>query len=176
MKALQFYRNEIRCKPDNLTIDEIHAQWYGKDEILERKHGYIQWLFPSEGKSSFNPDAPLLQKGEVRAMAADGGVLARILTSTRMMFAFFGVQINAGEDSVSRGKNYQTAYANIKANQHNLLRMTRIATFLSLFPGKFHELALSFLAHMMAESDLHGLEIGNAVIHWMGVFSHKDSG
>lgn len=53
-----------KCVPNNLTISELHAQyvvslrivlltdpssrfrWMGSYDILEREHGYIQWLFP----------------------------------------------------------------------------------------------------------------------------------
>jgi hypothetical protein len=62
---LRFYRNERRCRPDNLLIDEIHEQcvrhlldvglkqsayaefpfrWKGDYETLEWNHGFIQWL------------------------------------------------------------------------------------------------------------------------------------
>jgi hypothetical protein len=60
---LKFYRNEIRCRPDGLLIDEIHeksgsvpfrnvlfynsVRWLGKYETLEYKHGFIQWLYVS---------------------------------------------------------------------------------------------------------------------------------
>ena len=27
-------------------IDEIHSRWRGQYSLLERHHGYIQWLFP----------------------------------------------------------------------------------------------------------------------------------
>ena len=38
-----------------LKVDELHTQWWGDYETLEREHGYIQWLFPirEEGKTFF---------------------------------------------------------------------------------------------------------------------------
>ncbi len=37
-------QNTHRCQPDGLLIDELHERWEGKFDILEAKHGYIQWL------------------------------------------------------------------------------------------------------------------------------------
>eukprot|EP01051_Picozoa_sp_SAG22_P020018 SAG22_NODE_3888_length_1482_cov_1.383225_1_plen_115_part_10 len=40
------------------TIDEFHGAFGGKDDFcyqqLERRHDYIQWLFPSPERSAFN--------------------------------------------------------------------------------------------------------------------------
>jgi hypothetical protein len=41
---LKFYSNELRCRPDNMLIDEIHEKWMGEYDLLEQKHGFIQWL------------------------------------------------------------------------------------------------------------------------------------
>jgi hypothetical protein len=38
-----FYTNRLRCRPDSLLIDELHARWFGDYSKLERKHGFIQW-------------------------------------------------------------------------------------------------------------------------------------
>lgn len=43
-RNLQFYKNQTRCQPDELLIDEIHERWKGRYDLLEAKHGYIQWL------------------------------------------------------------------------------------------------------------------------------------
>ena len=58
----EFYSNNVRCIPDNRTIEEIHerlpayiprvmvanyflGRWFGDYDRLEYKHGYIQWLW-----------------------------------------------------------------------------------------------------------------------------------
>ena len=53
---VRFYRGDA---PDarGRTLDDILA-W--DDEQLEAVHDYIQWLFPLDEPSRFNPDAPLL--------------------------------------------------------------------------------------------------------------------
>ncbi|SRR6266511_2973303 len=57
----EFYLGNLRCQPDDHTIDEIHEKslfspsvilwslslfnsWFGDYDKLEYKHGYIQWL------------------------------------------------------------------------------------------------------------------------------------
>lgn len=51
-----FYRNQ---RPDSQRrmIEDI---WLWDYQKLEYTHDYIQWLFPLQQKSRFNPDAPLL--------------------------------------------------------------------------------------------------------------------
>ena len=41
-----FYSGRLASRPDGGLIDDIHADWDGDWERLERHHGYIQWLFP----------------------------------------------------------------------------------------------------------------------------------
>lgn len=43
-RNLQFYSNQERCQPDELLIDDLHAQWGNDFDTLEYEHGYIQWL------------------------------------------------------------------------------------------------------------------------------------
>jgi hypothetical protein len=43
---LRFYRGDLRCRPDDMSILEIHSQWKGAYDLLEERHGFIQWLFP----------------------------------------------------------------------------------------------------------------------------------
>jgi len=50
---VDFYSNRIKCRPDNMTIDQLHADWWEDYDNLEYNHGFIQWLFPirESGKS-----------------------------------------------------------------------------------------------------------------------------
>lgn len=42
IKNVLFYKNEIKSEPEGDYIDNIHEKWWGKWELLERHHGYIQ--------------------------------------------------------------------------------------------------------------------------------------
>ena len=52
MPNLLFYRNKVglglRTRP---TIDDILAKWFGRYRVLESKHDFIQWLFPTMTRS-----------------------------------------------------------------------------------------------------------------------------
>lgn len=43
---LLFFSNTLKSVPRGDYIETIHQEWYGKYDILEQHHGYIQWLFP----------------------------------------------------------------------------------------------------------------------------------
>ena len=45
-------------------LDQI---WQWEMNRLEGRHNYIQWLFPTEESSYFNPQAPVLSNGDVEA-------------------------------------------------------------------------------------------------------------
>lgn len=47
------------------TIEEI---WEWDHEDLEDTHDYIQWLFPLQERSAFNPDAPVLTPEAIHAL------------------------------------------------------------------------------------------------------------
>lgn len=47
-----------------MLIDEIHKQWSGKYDLLEFRHGYIQWLFPIQERG-LNWYAQELQSHEI---------------------------------------------------------------------------------------------------------------
>src|SRR5437762_640454 len=67
---LEFYKNEIASKPDGNKIEDIHKKWWGKYELLEEHHGYIQWLFPIR-EPGLNGYAEPLQLHEAKSIASD---------------------------------------------------------------------------------------------------------
>jgi hypothetical protein len=42
----KFLTNKIKSYPDGDFIENILKTWMGNYELLEKHHGYIQWLFP----------------------------------------------------------------------------------------------------------------------------------
>ena len=81
------------------TVDDFHEAFSGKDEFvylqLERRHDYIQWLFPSPDASAFNAESDSLSGEEVAAMAKDSTVMERMHTSFRMILDFWGFELVA---------------------------------------------------------------------------------
>ena len=55
---IRFFRNE---RPDNRGRYHKDLLQYDAD-FIERKHDFIQWIFPTMKKSGFNPDAPIIDE------------------------------------------------------------------------------------------------------------------
>ncbi|KAG6841992.1 hypothetical protein C0991_004483 [Blastosporella zonata] len=112
----EFYSNERRCRPDNRLIDEIHEEWMGDYDVLEYKHGYIQWLFPIQ-EYGMNFASQPLQRHEIETMKAKAVILDRILSSYKMMLDFYGMRlISVDSGLVDRSlppRNYESRYRNL---------------------------------------------------------------
>ena len=138
----------------------------------ESVHDYIQWLFPLQEASQFNPDAPLLTADDVALIPG-----SYVLYGYRKMLAFYGLQEvyypgrtfvikleidELGEEGVELvermagtamvnamlGREIETLFERRKQvwltpGNHNFLRITRILKCLNLFG--LHEQADAFL-------------------------------
>jgi hypothetical protein len=98
------------------------------DKDLELTHDFIQWLFPTETPSAYNPDAPLLDAETVYALHSGDNYstfLTRYLSAAGRVLRFWGF-------------SYTVEHGDIKVNpiterqpwmthdNHNLLRMSRL--------------------------------------------------
>lgn len=88
------------------------------DTDLERRHDYIQWLFPLPTRSAAVPSAPVMSAAERQTIRADARSLENIRRAVQRMQAFY-----AATD------HWLTTY------DHNHLRITRIITSLGLLLG-----------------------------------------
>lgn len=114
------------------TIDDI---WAFDHDQLERVHDYIQWLFPTDRPSGYNPWAPVLDAGSVRALRALPDLSTRVGRSLDLMLDFYGLRRQADGSTVriepsttleERGPHWW------RAGNHNHLRLTRIISGLGL--------------------------------------------
>lgn len=129
---LLFYQNKGRCRPDNLTIDELHdkygttdssllldadkLRWQGDYKTLEYKHGFIQWLFPIQ-EFGMNFESQPLQRHELDAMKSSPEVIRRMLTSYRLMLDFYGMRLEDEESGLlaraSPPRDFVARYKNL---------------------------------------------------------------
>jgi hypothetical protein len=131
-RNVRFYRNEIACKPEGATIEEVHKEWFGDYRFLEGCHSYIQWLFPIQ-ESGLNPQAQVLQKHEIQTMRGDPAIIQRIKASFALMLDFYGFELNGPNMSppIDRNaRNYVDRFDNLSYSSHNYLRITRMLKFL----------------------------------------------
>ncbi len=132
-------------------LDTILA-W--SDDALELRHDFIQWLFPLEQASRFNPGAPVLAPADFAELGRDEGVVAGLRAAFRRMLAFYGLTLRGPE--VVKAENWAVRSANWAwSPTHNDLRITRILHSLALF-GLHSEAAalLRFVETLFSETSL----------------------
>ncbi|KAF7314349.1 OGFr-N domain-containing protein [Mycena kentingensis (nom. inval.)] len=150
----EFYSNTHRCQPDNLLVEEIHTRWAGDYNKLERKHGFIQWLFPIR-EHGMNYESQPLQPHEIDTIKGDPDALKRLLASYRLMLDFYGMRLLSEETgALDRSEGYESRYENLVYSGHNYLRISRILKCLSEFG--FERLNAGFLLHVLVEQSENG--------------------
>jgi hypothetical protein len=119
---LDFYR-EIAPDVEGRMLAEI---WRWDDQRWEDVHNFIQWLFPLEEPSGFNPQAPLLSRADIAEFRKDEVLRANLQKSFERMLTFLGLTINA-EGKVSEGPNFAGRIADVWSGpNHNWLRISRV--------------------------------------------------
>jgi hypothetical protein len=127
---VRFYRAD---RPDTRgrSLDDILA-W--DDGQLEAVHDYIQWLFPLDEPSRFNPDAPLLTPAD-RIAFRQPPLGANLRRALDRMLRFYGFDIDASgrHPRITRSARWHERSPEwLHAGNHNLLRLTRIIRSLAL--------------------------------------------
>ena len=114
------------------TIDQL---WTFDQDELEGVHDFIQWLFPTDRPSAFNPWAPVLTAESILGLGALPDLHPRMERSLDLMLAFYGLQrhrdgpspvIEPAPTLQARGPRWWGA------GNHNHLRLTRIIASLGL--------------------------------------------
>jgi len=148
---VSFYLGE---SPDGSgrMLDEIHTWGYHN---LEDVHDYIQWLFPLAEKSSFNPDAPLLDVLQMEAFRTDERLKAKVIRSFKLMLSFYGLRCDETDQRVTistSGEFPQRKRIWLNNGNHNYLRITRILTSLRLLGlGQYAQALFDFLDRLYRE-------------------------
>ncbi|KAJ7781806.1 opioid growth factor receptor conserved region-domain-containing protein [Mycena maculata] len=154
-KNLKFYSNNLPCIPDGLKIEQILGRdsevkgWQGDYKGLERKHGFIQWLFPIR-EHGMNYESQPLQPHELAKLKADPRAQERLIASYKLMLDFYGMRLVSEETgAIERAPRYETQYQNLVESPHNYLRISRILKCLSEFG--LERLNAGFLLHVLSE-------------------------
>lgn len=180
-----FYQNKICSLPEDTgcTIEDMLQNGWGRFDLLESHHSYIQWLFPIRERG-MNWYAQPLQRHEMEVMCGDSECRARLLRAYRMMLNFYGMELVSVEsgrvcaqvqqndplqaraassaqrrDTVVHIPAWIDRYANLNTSSHNYLRITRILK--SLGELGMEHLKLGLLMHVYTDVCLGRL--GNAV-------------
>ncbi|KAF8746718.1 Opioid growth factor receptor (OGFr) conserved region, partial [Rhizoctonia solani] len=153
---LSFYSNELKCRPDGLLIEDLLDKWQGKHNLLEAKHGFIQWLFPipEQGVNMFaNP----LTEHEIEEITSSSTILLRVRRSYELMLDFYGMRLMDTESGLVGRKEdgWEERYRNLTYSPHNNLRITRILKCLSIL--SYPHYTAPFVLHVLNEQSEHGL-------------------
>lgn len=114
------------------TIFDI---WSFNTYQLENVHNYIQWLFPLNAGSKFNPAAPILSNHDIEAFKSDVQLRQNVLKSFTVILNFYGFEFTDSTVNcyITFGSDYEIKKRNwITPHNHNFLRITRILKFLKL--------------------------------------------
>jgi hypothetical protein len=140
------------------------------DDELESHHDFIQWLFPLDQASSFNPDAPVLTAYECAELGRDPAVVAGLCQGLARMLAFYGLEWQAA--AIVKSAGWPARSPNWAARPtHNDLRITRILRSLALFGLQQQAGALlRFLEAMLDDMPLRPGR-NSTLLYWRGALS-----
>ncbi|KAL9652839.1 hypothetical protein ABK040_010871 [Willaertia magna] len=146
----KFYTNKIPSIPNGDFLQNIHLKWFGNWKLLERHHGYIQFLFPIR-LAGLNDFAQPLTFNEVKVFRKDEEIKYRFIKSYKLMLDFYGLVL---EDElkgvVSRNPaTYKDRYYHLNSSFHNYLRITRILKCMGVVLGEHYKVYL--LNHFVVE-------------------------
>ncbi len=122
--------NGRNCGKKTLSLQKM---WNFSRFQLEHIHDYIQWMFPLDKASSFNPLAPILTKNDIEFIQKSPDIQSNLLKSFEVMLNFYGFELDTQAVVVRQIKSKPWMARHwLKRNNHNLLRVTRILECLSL--------------------------------------------
>lgn len=175
-----FYLNKIESHPDGATIETIMEEWFRDYKLLERHHGYIQWLFPNFFRSRFNSQAAPLTQRDAAHFRTNIEIANRLVRSYEFIYDFFGLKLEDKQTGkVVRAKNFlERIQATLVDSPHNLLRMQRILTHMNNvgFRRYAHQLVDFLMAEMKGDSrNVEGYPLSFLKKDWVTTFAKYGS-
>lgn len=137
-------------------------------ESLEYTHNYIQWLFPLEEPSQYNPDAPILTGPSISFLKRNPKCQENITRSFDMMLEFYGLQYDQEINEVTARESFPERKENwMNRENHNYLRISRILTSLRLLGQENRSTAFFNFLNNLFLGDISAVKkIGSSIHHW----------
>lgn len=132
---VSFFHGELVSLPDLLTIYDYFSKWSGNYFLLETKHGFIQWFFPTTEKSRYNEYSFPASLETFEHMRRCEKCTKHFIHFYCIMLDFYGFKIKnpkTGNLILPSTTDEKSRFYNMFINQHNLLRITRILSSLCL--------------------------------------------
>jgi hypothetical protein len=99
----------------------LKQMWSFTDEQLEKEHDYIQWLFPTQTKSKFNFDAPILTIESICEFVEYDEAVANLIVSSFIFQKFLKLE---EETPFWIKRNHLSTHGT--RDNHNCLRISRV--------------------------------------------------
>ena len=151
----------------------IKDMWKYDFETMNNKHGYIQWLFPTDELSSRNPKAPTISEDFYKCLQFDPEYKITLRSNIMQSFVNFlsflglehkGMAIIKGPMYIERSQDW------LKPNNHNFLRISRILQCLILMDLKPQaELFYKSLKNIYEESAENQSIISDSFDYWSNI-------
>jgi hypothetical protein len=123
-ELLAFFDDEEGRSGSGYRLEQI-LDW--PDEDWEESCDFVQWLFPSDEPSMFNPDAPVLDTATIARFRADPLLRHRLRRSFDRWLSFCGII------RTDNGLAFDDPNPRVWGRQnHNWLRVTRVLRSLNL--------------------------------------------
>lgn len=124
-KVTKFFNGEnisdiLGDKSDKYDKKNIWDIYNYTDYKLETDHSFIQWIFPTQRPSAFNPTAPTLTYNEILMLKHDENIIEWLQKFKNKMFSYWGIK------PVDSNRL-------LLLNGHNGLRLSRAIECLTLF-------------------------------------------
>lgn len=123
-ELLDFFGDAEGCNASGYTLEQVLG-W--DDEDWELQHDFIQWLFPTDEPSQFNPDAPVLDAATIARFRNDPLLRHRLRRAFDRWLSFCG--IIRTDDGLAFGDQNPDVW---NRQNHNWLRVTRVLRSLNL--------------------------------------------
>ena len=137
--------------------------WQFSPQQLEACHDYIQWLFPLDQASQFNPKAPLLTQTDLNEFHHSLILKNNLLRSLDTMLEFYGFQREHQQIHHSENFSQRTAVW-LQPGNHNMLRISRILKSLRLLGlEQYSELLFNTLSQLYLQQPK---AIGDSFAYW----------
>ncbi len=141
---------------------------------FEHSHNTIQWLFPTNKPSKYQPSSPLLQIEDVAAFCQRPRMVRNILNSFQFFLAKLGLATllndnndliiisNFGSDELLREEN------------HNWLRITRVLDcFITINQPTLVEAAEALYMYLVTKQNDGDYDFGKSLSYWNKAIAGK---
>jgi len=125
-QLIEFYRG-TSSDARGRNLERI---WAYSDNEMEDHHDFIQWLFPLQEPSQFNPNAPVLSDEDIRIFRENASLRENLARSFERFLSFLGLARD--EKRIGPGPDYERRSGVFTSPNHNWLRITRVLTSLRL--------------------------------------------